>query len=177
MAIPVWLCWQVRISAKQKLGLYSVLCLGVIIIVFSVVRVIVVGSDGLRPEPSWLATWSAIEASVAVVVSSLSSFKALLTKRSRQTTSSSSAGRYYQKHGTGTDARSERDRDEFHGQSCNPGEEEYELRRYAGAGIERPLSHAVVADAKKPGVSEESIELPEARQASFESQARILRMQ
>lgn len=146
--------------------------MGVIIIIFSVVRVIVVGSDGMRPEPTWLATWSAIEASVAVIVACLSSFKAILTSRSRNKTGSSSNNRAYHKAGHGTDARSERDREEYRAKSNIDSEEEHELHRYPGG---RSMSNVAAGSEKKIAVSEESIELPEPRQASFESQARILR--
>lgn len=172
MAIPVWLCWQIRISLRQKLGLYSVLCLGIIIIIFSVTRILVTNTDGLHPEPSWLATWSAVEASVAVIVACLSSFKAILTRRSRQTTSSNSNRQYYQKQSQGADARSERDRDPYHVRSCNEIGEEHELRGYAGA--RKSVPSTTVAEIKKSGGSEESIVLSGARQTSFESQTGIL---
>ena len=108
IAIPLYICYQVRISLKQKLGLYSALCLGAVIIVFSVVRIIVTNTDGIHPEVSWLALWSVIESSVAVFVACLTSFKALLVDRQRAQTNdhSGSGGRYYQRHGAGKDSRS-----------------------------------------------------------------------
>lgn len=163
----MWLCWQVRISLKQKIGLYSVLCLGVVIIVFSIVRIIVTNAEGIQPEVSWLALWSSIESSVAVIVACLASFKALLTQRSRAKASQNSGG--YQKHAQGTDSRSGAGGSGVRAYAQS--REEHELQRFDG----RITSPRVTAgDGKKPGVSEESIEL---RQSSFESQARILRGQ
>lgn len=175
MAIPVWLCWQIRISLRQKLGLYSLLCLGVIIIVFSIVRILVTNTDGLHPEPSWLATWSAVESSVAVIVACLSSFKAVLSQRSRQTAGSTSKGRYYQNHGQGTDRRSERVSEGCASRSGHQSEEEHEMSRYPSR--RKPASNSAGVEGNKPGMSEESIELPGLRQVSFESQTRILREQ
>ena len=106
IAIPLYICYQVRISLKQKLGLYSALCLGAVIIVFSVVRIIVTNTDGIHPEVSWLALWSVIESSVAVFVACLTSFKALLVDRQQTNDHSGSGGRYYQRHGAGKDSRS-----------------------------------------------------------------------
>lgn len=167
IAIPVWLCWQINISLKQKLGLYAVLCLGVVIIVFSVVRIIVTNVDGVHPEVSWLAMWSSIESSVAVIVACLASFKAILTHRQRAKTGGSGSGAY-RKHAHGSDSRS--GGDQGRGTPYQPSREEHEMQAFGGLG--RAASGEAVLDVKKPGVSEESIEL---RQASFESQAQILR--
>ncbi len=79
MAIPMWLVFGLKMSLSQKLGLCAVLGLGVIIIVFSVVRIIVTNTIGRQPEITWLALWSSIESSVAVIVACLASFKVLFS--------------------------------------------------------------------------------------------------
>ena len=81
MAIPIWLVFGLKMSLSQKLGLSGVLGLGVIIIIFSVIRIIVTNTAGRQPEISWLALWSSIESSVAVIVACLASFKVLLNSR------------------------------------------------------------------------------------------------
>jgi len=81
MAIPLWLVIGLKMSASQKIGLCGILGLGAIIIVFSVIRIIVTNTTGRQPEISWLALWSAIESSVAVIVACLASFKVLLSAR------------------------------------------------------------------------------------------------
>jgi hypothetical protein len=68
---------RVRVSKKQKLGLFVVLSLSVFIIGVAVARIIVTDTQGVHPEISWLALWSAVESSVAVFVCCLASFKAL----------------------------------------------------------------------------------------------------
>lgn len=68
-------------STSQKIGLCGVLGLGAIIVVFSVIRIIVTNTTGRQPEVSWLALWSSIESSVAVIVACLASFKVLLSGR------------------------------------------------------------------------------------------------
>lgn len=81
MAIPLWLVIGLKMSTSQKVGLCGVLGLGAIIIVFSVIRIIVTNTTGRQPEISWLALWSSIESSVAVIVACLASFKVLLSAR------------------------------------------------------------------------------------------------
>ncbi|TKA77897.1 hypothetical protein B0A55_03341 [Friedmanniomyces simplex] len=79
IALPIAIVAKVQISAPQKVALIGVLSLGVIIIGFAVARIVVTDAQGTHPEISWLALWSAIESSVAVLVCCLASFKALFT--------------------------------------------------------------------------------------------------
>jgi len=157
----------VRISLKQKLGLYSALCLGAVIIVFSVVRIIVTNTDGVHPEVSWLALWSVIESSVAVVVACLTSFKALLVDRHRAQTNdhSGSGGRYYQRHGAGKDSRS----GECQSRSRSKRREDFEMPDFV-TDSESALN-VVASTGKRVSISEELIGPPH---ASVESQNRIL---
>ncbi|KAK5740537.1 hypothetical protein LTR17_004574 [Elasticomyces elasticus] len=84
IALPIFIVARVQISALQKIALICVLGLGVIIIGFAVARIIVTDAQGVHPEISWLALWSSIESSVAVIVCCLASFKALFTAQQRQ---------------------------------------------------------------------------------------------
>ncbi|KAK3648357.1 hypothetical protein LTR56_007474 [Elasticomyces elasticus] len=79
IALPIFIVARVQISALQKIALICVLGLGVIIVGFAVARIIVTDAQGVHPEISWLALWSSIESSVAVIVCCLASFKALFT--------------------------------------------------------------------------------------------------
>jgi hypothetical protein len=81
MALPMWLIFGLKMSRSQKIGLCGVLGLGVVIIIFSFIRIIVTNTVGAQPEISWLALWSSIESSVAVIVACLASFKVLLSAR------------------------------------------------------------------------------------------------
>jgi hypothetical protein len=67
---------RVRGWKKPKFGLFVVLSLSVFIIGVAVARIIVTDTQGVHPEISWLALWSAVESSVAVFVCCLASFKA-----------------------------------------------------------------------------------------------------
>jgi hypothetical protein len=54
-----------------------VMSLGVFIIGVAIARVVVTDTRGVHPEISWLALWSVVESSVAVLVCCLASFKAM----------------------------------------------------------------------------------------------------
>lgn len=73
-----------QISNLQKLGLLGVLGLGIFIMGFAIARIIVTNKQGQHPEISWLALWSSIESSVAVIVCRLASFKTLFTAQKQQ---------------------------------------------------------------------------------------------
>ncbi|KAK3075664.1 hypothetical protein LTR53_000812 [Teratosphaeriaceae sp. CCFEE 6253] len=79
IAIPISIVARVQVSTLQKIALIAVLGLGVIIVGFAIARIIVTDTQGVHPEISWLALWSAIESSVAVIVCCLASFKSLFT--------------------------------------------------------------------------------------------------
>ncbi|MCJ1244399.1 hypothetical protein MMC30_001597 [Trapelia coarctata] len=64
MALPLRLLWNLQINAKQKCALAGIFSLGVIIIIFAVVRVIETSATFNHVNPMWLALWSMIEASV-----------------------------------------------------------------------------------------------------------------
>jgi hypothetical protein len=77
IALPLSMVARVRVSKRQKSGLFLVLSLSVFIIGVAVARIIVTDTQSVHPEISWLALWSAVESSVAVFVCCLASFKAL----------------------------------------------------------------------------------------------------
>jgi hypothetical protein len=79
LCLPVWLTLGLKMSLSQKLGLIAVLSLGGIVTVFSIIRVVVTYTVTTQPEVSWLALWSSIESSIAVMVACLASFKVLFT--------------------------------------------------------------------------------------------------
>lgn len=80
MIIPWKLLWVVKLSKKEKLAIGSIVGLGIVIVVFAVIRIIVTNTTGTHPEVIWLALWSAIETSVAVIIVCLTSFKVFLKK-------------------------------------------------------------------------------------------------
>ncbi|MCJ1414658.1 hypothetical protein MMC32_000985 [Xylographa parallela] len=82
MALPLRLLWGLKVNLQQKIALAAIFSLGFIIIAFAVVRVVETGATFKHVNPMWLALWSMIEASVAVIVSCLPSFRALFSSRS-----------------------------------------------------------------------------------------------
>ncbi|MCJ1259438.1 hypothetical protein MMC24_007275 [Lignoscripta atroalba] len=92
MALPLRLLWGLQITTRQKLALAGIFSLGLVIIVFAIVRVIETSASTHHVDPIWLALWSMVEASVdklispsaasAIIVSNLPSFRVLLTTRS-----------------------------------------------------------------------------------------------
>lgn len=76
--------------------------LGVFIIAVAIARVVVTDTQGLHPEISWLALWSVVESSVAVLVCCLASFKTMFN--SQQVGSQSRAYHAYA-HGVSHDQR------------------------------------------------------------------------
>jgi len=98
IALPISIVARVKVSPKQKFGLLAVMSLGVFIIGVAIARVIVTDTQGVHPEISWLALWSVVESSVAVLVCCLASFKAM-TKVQQDRPKS----RTYHAHAYGTD--------------------------------------------------------------------------
>jgi hypothetical protein len=86
------------VSLKQKFGLLAVMSLGVFIVGVAIARVIVTDTQGVHPEISWLALWSVVESSVAVLVCCLASFKAMTKVQHDR-----SRSRTYHAHAYGTD--------------------------------------------------------------------------
>lgn len=77
IALPISIVARVKVSPKQKFGLLAVMSLGVFIVGVAIARVIVTDTQGVHPEISWLALWSVVESSVAVLVCCLASFKVM----------------------------------------------------------------------------------------------------
>lgn len=85
ICLPIYLTVGLQMSRGQKVALVAVLSLGGIIPVFSIVRVVVTSDTRkLAVEISWLALWSAIESSVAVMVACLASFRVLFTQQKQR---------------------------------------------------------------------------------------------
>lgn len=78
MALPLPVLYNLRINSQQKMGLVVIFCLGLITIIFAIVRVIETNATKTHVDPIWLALWSMIECAVAVIVACLPSLKALI---------------------------------------------------------------------------------------------------
>lgn len=81
IALPLYLAFRVQRPLLQKLALGGIFSLGIVIIIFAIIRIAVTNQHNSHPETSWLNLWSQIEASVAVVISSLAPFKSFFSRR------------------------------------------------------------------------------------------------
>ncbi|KAL6721081.1 hypothetical protein ACLMJK_000181 [Lecanora helva] len=81
IALPLYLALRVQLPWTQKLALAAIFSLGVVIMLFAIIRIVVTNQHNSHPETSWLNLWSQIEASVAVIISCLAPFKSLFTQR------------------------------------------------------------------------------------------------
>ncbi|KAL8919871.1 MAG: hypothetical protein Q9172_004776 [Xanthocarpia lactea] len=84
MGLGLRLLWNLQISAREKVALGAIFSVGLIKITFAVIRVVKIGASATHVNPIWLALWTMIEASVAIVVASLPSFRVLFAHGRRQ---------------------------------------------------------------------------------------------
>ncbi|KFY20341.1 hypothetical protein V491_03805 [Pseudogymnoascus sp. VKM F-3775] len=89
IVLPWKLLWVVKRSRAEKIAIGSIVGLGVIIIFFAVIRVIVTNTTRTHPELVWLAVWSAIESTIAVIVVTLTSLRVYILKDARTETGTS----------------------------------------------------------------------------------------
>ncbi|WPG99210.1 Hypothetical protein R9X50_00202100 [Acrodontium crateriforme] len=92
--LPVILLVRTKTSLQQKAGLFFVVILGVWVIVFSIVRIWFSNKRDEHPDISWLAVWSVIESSVAVIVAAVASYSVLLAKYTRPTSPATNRARH-----------------------------------------------------------------------------------
>ncbi|KAI9882167.1 MAG: hypothetical protein M1823_006087 [Watsoniomyces obsoletus] len=80
--LPIHLLWRAKITRRQKLLLSGIFSLSIVVIVIAIVRVAVnTAKPGQQLESTWVFLWSFIEASVAVMVSCVASFRTLFVKQ------------------------------------------------------------------------------------------------
>ena len=84
MGLGLRLLWNLQIGAREKVALGAIFSVGLIKITFAVIRVVKIGASATHVNPIWLALWTMIEASVAIVVASLPSFRVLFAHGRRQ---------------------------------------------------------------------------------------------
>lgn len=78
MAMPLKLLYNVQISLRQKLALSGVFSMGMVIVIFSIIRAVQVTTTA-RNDTFLLAFWGVLESTVAVIVGCLPPFKSLFT--------------------------------------------------------------------------------------------------
>lgn len=77
ISIPVLLLWNARLLVRQKFALCGILCLSILMIVIAIIRVVWGKASNGQVDSSWANLWLQVEASVGVIVVSISAFRAL----------------------------------------------------------------------------------------------------
>ena len=77
ISVPVILLWNVRISIRRKLALGGILCLSICTIMISIIRLAGGGAINGRLDQSWILFWYDIEAAIAIIIVSVTAFRAL----------------------------------------------------------------------------------------------------
>ncbi|KAL8778273.1 MAG: hypothetical protein Q9213_007493 [Squamulea squamosa] len=80
ISIPVALLWRVRISLRRKLILLFVLSLSVFTIIVSIIRIAGSRLPNGSIDAAWTQFWLQVEAAVAVMIVSLTSYRSLFVK-------------------------------------------------------------------------------------------------
>lgn len=76
MAVPTRLLWNLRVSMREKIGLAFIFTVGIITMIFAIVRSVSLEgtNSGGQVSTQWLILWGAIEGMVAIIVGCLPSF-------------------------------------------------------------------------------------------------------
>ncbi len=77
ITIPILLLWNVQISIRRKLILGGILCLSVFMIIIAIVRISTGRNAKGQVDTAWVIFWLQAEACVALMVVSVSAFRAL----------------------------------------------------------------------------------------------------
>ena len=99
ISIPTALLWRVKLPLRKKLALASVLCVSVILMIISIVKVV----QG-QANVIWALFWVQVEAAVAVILVSITMFRSLFVpdssrpRRERQQTPSTRFDSWKQRH-------------------------------------------------------------------------------
>ncbi|KAI4219626.1 MAG: hypothetical protein LQ349_008303 [Xanthoria aureola] len=78
--IPVALLWRVRISLRRKILLMFILGLSIFMIIVSIVRIAGARFPNGSVDSAWVVFWLQLEAAVAVIIVSITSYRSLFVK-------------------------------------------------------------------------------------------------
>ena len=70
MALPLRVVMGLRVSRRDKLSLIALFAVGVVAIIFSMIRAFLIyaKTGSTTPSPAWLGLWAVIECMVAIIV-------------------------------------------------------------------------------------------------------------
>lgn len=77
ISIPIILLWNVKISLRHKIALWGVLCLSIFTAMTSIIKVAGGNINHGQVDAAWAIFWLQAEAAIAVIVVSISAFRAL----------------------------------------------------------------------------------------------------
>ncbi|KAK2734217.1 hypothetical protein FQN57_001738 [Myotisia sp. PD_48] len=92
MCLPIALVMKSHLPAAQKIALVGLFLLGLTVISVAIVRIVATDAITKHPPSSWLLFWSAIESSVAVMISCFAAFKSLFNLERRPSEYQHSSG-------------------------------------------------------------------------------------
>lgn len=77
ISIPVILLWNVKITLRRKLALWGILCLSIFTAITVVIKVAGGNISHGQVDSAWAIFWLQAEAAVAIIVVSITAFRAL----------------------------------------------------------------------------------------------------
>ena len=77
ISVPIILLWNVQIGIRRKLALGGILSLSICTIITSIIRLAGGGTTKGQLDQSWVIFWYDIEAAIAIIIVSVSAFRAL----------------------------------------------------------------------------------------------------
>ena len=75
LSFPIAILWRVRIDVRQKIGLGFSLCLSIVMIIATIIRIAGMTVNGKLVDIVWLFFWWQQEASIAVIMVSVTAFR------------------------------------------------------------------------------------------------------
>lgn len=67
ITVPANLLWKVQISLRRKLALAGIFSLTVFVMIFAIVRVVMIRSQSIQPDQTWMCTWNYVEQTVGML--------------------------------------------------------------------------------------------------------------
>ncbi len=77
ISIPVVLLWNVKMTIRRKLALWGILCLSIFTAITAVIKVAGGNINHGQVDSAWAIFWLQAEAAVAIIVVSITAFRAL----------------------------------------------------------------------------------------------------
>lgn len=84
LIIPIHIVWQIQINLRQKLILGTTLGLSIFMIIIAIVRISRFQGELAGLDVSWIIFWQQVEASIAIIMVSVSAFRSFCVARESQ---------------------------------------------------------------------------------------------